>query len=62
MWAFQFCKSKQTLTGVSEAQSPETQVGGCVRDAAQTELYGVNCLMQENIPKIKLQGNIVTFR
>jgi len=31
--------------------------GGCVGNAAQTVLYGVNCLMQEYISKIKLPVN-----
>jgi len=49
--------NNQTLTGVGETQGPETQVGGCVGNAAQTVLYGVNCLMQEYISKIKLPVN-----
>ncbi len=52
-----FWMYNQTLTGVSETQGPETQVGGRIGNAAQTVLYGVNCLMQEDISEIKLPVN-----
>lgn len=42
------------LTGMSQAERPETQVGCCVRNAAQAVLYGVNGLVQEHIRKVKL--------
>jgi len=44
------------LTGVSQAQSPETQVRRGVGDAAQAVLDGVNGLVQEHIRKVKLQN------
>lgn len=43
------------LTGVSQAESPEPQVGGRVGDAAQAELYSVDGLMQELVCKVKLR-------
>lgn len=43
------------LTGMSQAEGPETQVGRGVGNAAQAELYGVNGLVQELISKIKLE-------
>lgn len=52
-----FCVYNQTLTGVSETQGPETQIGGRVGNAAQAVLYGVNCLMQEDVSEMKLPMN-----
>lgn len=52
-----FCMYNQTLTGVSETQGPKTQVGSRVGNAAQTVLYGVNCLVQEDVSDIKLPVN-----
>ncbi len=40
---------------VSQAEGPEPQVRGRVRDAAQTILDGVNGLMHEHVRCIKLQ-------
>lgn len=39
---------------MSQAECPETQVGCCVRNAAQAVLYCVNGLVQEHIRKVKL--------
>lgn len=44
-----------TLTGVSQTESPEPQVGRRVGDAAQAKLDGVDRLMQELICKVKLR-------
>lgn len=49
------CLGVVILTGMCQTQSPEAQVGGCVGDAAQAVLYGVNRLVQEHIPKVKLK-------
>ena len=40
---------------MSQAESPQTQVGGSVRDAAQAELNGVDSLMQQVLWQIKLK-------
>lgn len=48
------CLGVVILTGMCQTQSPEAQVGGCVGDAAQAVLYGVNRLVQEHVPKVKL--------
>lgn len=46
------------LTCVSEAQSPEPQIGCRMRDAAEAVLYHVDCLMYEQFSKVKwLQSN-----
>lgn len=45
------------LTGMSQAECPETQVWRSVGNAAQAELYGVNGLVQEHICKVKLQNS-----
>ena len=42
--------------GMGQAQGPETQVGGCVGDAAQAELNGVDCLVHEDLRRDKLHG------
>lgn len=42
------------LTCVCQAESPESEVGGCVGDAAQAVLDGVDGLMHEHISDIKL--------
>lgn len=42
------------LTCVCQAESPESEVGGCVGDAAQAVLDGVDGLMHEHICDIKL--------
>jgi len=39
---------------MSQAEGPETQVGGRVGDAAQTVLYGVDGLVDSDVPKVKL--------
>jgi hypothetical protein len=41
---------------MGQAQGPETQVGGCVGDAAQAELNGVDCLVHEDLRRDKLHG------
>lgn len=46
-----------TLTGMSQAECPETQVGRSVGNAAQAVLYGVNDLVQQHICKVKLQNS-----
>ncbi len=49
------------LTGMCQAESPQTEVRRRVRDAAQAVLYSVDGLMEEDISKIKLwkRGNFV---
>ncbi len=49
------------LTGMCQAESPQTEVRRSVRDAAQAVLYSVDGLMEEDISKIKLwkRGNFV---
>lgn len=42
------------LTCVCQAESPESEVRGCVGDAAQAVLDGVDGLMHEHIRNIKL--------
>ena len=42
------------LTGVGQTECPEPQVGGCVGDGSQTVLDGVDSLMDEYLPKLKL--------
>lgn len=42
------------LTCVCQAESPESEVRGCVGDAAQAVLDGVDGLMHEHIRDIKL--------
>lgn len=44
-----------TLTCVSQAESPEPQVGGRVGDAAQAKLDGVDGLMQQLVCKVELR-------
>lgn len=39
---------------MSEAEGPEPQVGGGVRDAAQAVLDGVDGLVDHGVPKVKL--------
>jgi len=39
---------------VSQTQSPQAQVGGGVGDAAQAVLDGVDGLMHQHVPKVKL--------
>ena len=46
-----------TLTSMSEAESPESQVGGRVGDGAQTVLNSVDCLIHKGIAKVKLNGD-----
>lgn len=41
---------------MGQAQGPETQVGGCVGDAAQAELNSVDGLVHEDLRRDKLQG------
>lgn len=41
---------------MSQAESPETQVGRRVGDAAQAVLDGVNGLVQQHVRKVKLQN------
>lgn len=45
------------LTGMSQAERPETQVWCSVGNAAQAVLYGVNGLVQEHVGKVKLQNS-----
>ena len=47
-------RQSDQLTGVGQGQGPETQVGGGVRDTAQAELNGVDGLVNEHLPKLKL--------
>lgn len=47
----------RALTGVSQAEGPEPQVRGRVRDAPQTILDGVNGLVHEHVRCIKLLTN-----
>lgn len=42
------------LTGMCQAESPQAEVRRSVRDAAQTVLYSVDGLIEEQICKIKL--------
>ncbi|TNN49589.1 hypothetical protein EYF80_040207 [Liparis tanakae] len=39
---------------ITMAEGPETQVRGRVGDAAQTVLYGVDGLVDSDVPKVKL--------
>ena len=48
------CVCMCALTCMSQTEGPEAQVRGRVGDAAQTILYGVNGLVNCNIPEIKL--------
>lgn len=40
-------------TRMSQAESPKAEIGGCMRDAAQAELNGVNGLMHKDLTKVK---------
>ena len=42
------------LTCMCQTESPESEVRGCVGDAAQAVLYGVDRLMYCHIRKVKL--------
>ena len=39
---------------MSKRESPQSEVGGCVGDGAQTVLNGVDGLVDEHLPKLKL--------
>ena len=43
-----------TPTSVGEGEGPETEVGGSVGDGPQTVLNGVDGLVDEHLPKLKL--------
>ncbi|MEQ2163675.1 hypothetical protein GOODEAATRI_032711 [Goodea atripinnis] len=47
-------KHKVPLTCMGEAEGPKAQVGGRVRYASQTVLYGVDGLVDGHIAKVKL--------
>lgn len=40
---------------MSQAECPEAQVRGCVGDASQAEFNGVDSLVDNCVPKVKLQ-------
>ena len=42
------------LTGMCQTESPQAQVGSRVGDAAKAVLNGVDGLVQEHVPKVKL--------
>ena len=44
------------LTSVGEAECPQSEVRCSVGDGPQTVLDGVDCLMDEHLPKLKLHG------
>ncbi len=48
------CVCMLLLTCMSQAEGPEAQVGGCVGDASQTVLYGVDGLVNSYVTKVKL--------
>ena len=54
-----FCYLRQL--GVSKTQSPQSKVGGRVRDAAQTELNCVDALQNHDLSEIKLKHNQHTY-
>ena len=46
-------------TCVCQRESPQTQVTGRVGDAAKTVFDRVDCLMDEDLPKVELQTDVV---
>jgi len=44
-------------TCVRQAESPQSQIGGRVRDAAETVFNGVDCLMNHHVLHAELQHN-----
>ena len=47
------------LTSVRQRESPQTQVAGRVGDASKTVFDRVDCLMDEDLPKVELQTEVV---
>ena len=46
---------------MSQRESPEPEVGGSVGDGSQTVLNGVDGLMDEYLPKLKLVAMTTVF-
>lgn len=49
----------RSLTCMSQAESPEPEVGGCIRNAPQTVLNGVDGLMDKHVSKVELKERVI---